>query len=321
MNGQRDWNEVWKRALDGLKYEGCVDYLNELVVTLWKYKLPDDVVATMLATISSYMKFEPFPTDDKYLTEGWSLTNYIWIKISSEGIGISEGIENEKQFIWFKNYIASELPQIVFKVFKLIIPEKKQNKRWRKELSDLLFKMKLMQVEINAGITKGWLDGIYPHLIELLELHRDFTEPEPQKRIYGFKLNPEKYYGAKIENVTYTLFEGLQKAKLIASNTKYYVFRTIFNPNDPIQPVVWRGKKNQLVYFFYRLYELGILQKKGKEHIFDWEKIRRCFIKEDGKSWELRNTRTMVTEFKKGTGIAQDKKMPIDNILNKVVKI
>jgi hypothetical protein len=320
MNNNRDWNEVWKKVLDGLKYKGCVDYLYDLSGTLWKYELPDDVVATVLTTISSYMKFEPFPTDDKYFTEGWSLSNRIWIKISSEGLGISEGIENEKQLIWFINYITGELPTIVFKVFKLIISEKKRNRHVQQELSDLLFKMKLTQVEINAGIIKGVLDGIYPHLIELLDLYLNFDAPEPEKRIYGFRLNFVEYNVEKKDKAIEMLFDGLKKAKLIDPDTEFNVFRTIFDSTREIEPVVWIGQTNQLLYFFWLLYRNGILQGKGKEHPHDWEKMEKCFVKKDNKSFLLKKNRKSFGEFDNKTGISVNKREPIKNLLDSIVK-
>jgi hypothetical protein len=326
MNSNRDWDKVWKRALDGLKYEGCVDYLYKLSTTLWKYKLPDDVVATTLATVSGYMKVALFPADDKYLTEDWSPTSLKWIKNLPKGTPISEGIKTEKQFEAFKNYMADVLPKLIFDIFKLLLSEKKRNRHVRKELSDLLSIMKLKQIEIKANKTKGVLDDIYPNLddiypnlIELLELYRSSFAPKPEEKNYGFMLNRKYNEWTKTELVR-RLFEGLMEAGLIDPETRLDVFRTIFDPDKEIKPVVWIGKdKNQLLYFFRQLYELGILPKKGEKHTYDLKRMDRCFVRENGESWELEKSKSMLSrEFPNNAGIKEDKKKPLDKIFNDI---
>jgi hypothetical protein len=311
--------EAWKQALSGLKYKECENYLFDLVVTLFKYRLPGDFVADILSTISSYMKFALFPADDKYLTEDWSLGNLKWLKKLPAGAPISEGIKNEKQFVMFKIYMVDVLPKIVFDTFQMFIADKKQSKRWRKELSDLLFEMEQKQVEIDTGIARSWLNYIYPGLIKLLKLHLSFSVPEPEKRIYGFRLNLIEYDVEKKDKAIEMLFDGLKKAKLIASDTQFNVFRTIFDSNSEIQPVVWTGQKNQLLYFFWLLYRRRILQGKGKEHPHDWEKMDRCFIKKDGKSWGLKKNRAMFRDFENRTGIEVNKREPIRTIIDEIV--
>jgi hypothetical protein len=319
MNSNRDWDKVWKRALDGLKYEGCVDYLYKLSTTLWKYKLPDDVVATTLATVSGYMKVALFPADDKYLPEDWSLGNLKWLKKLPAGAPISEGIKTEKQFEAFKNSMADVLPKLIFDIFKLLLSEKKRNRHVRKELSDLLSIMKLKQIEIKANKTKGVLDDIYPNLIELLELYLSPLAPKPKKGICGFRLN-KKYEQWKIDEAIRMLWDGLRKAELIDPVTNRKHFETIFDPDNEIQPVVWMGTKNQLLYFFERLYELGILKEEWEQHTYDWKRMDRCFVQENGESWELEKSKSMLSrELKKGAGIKEDKKQPLDKIFDDIV--
>jgi|YNPMSStandDraft_1061717.scaffolds.fasta_scaffold03801_9 hypothetical protein len=314
------WEEVWEQALSGLKYKECENYLVDLVVMLFKYGIPGDVVATILTTVSNGMKIAPFPTDDKYLTEDWSLTNLKWIKNLPKNIPITEGIETEKQFVVFKLYMTDVLPKLVFDHFQLFIADmKEESKRWRKELSDLLFEMKQKQVEIEAGVLTGWVSSIFPNLIKLLDLHLNYAPPEPEKRIYGFRINSKEYDVTKKDKVIEMLFDGLKKAKLIAPDTQFNVFRTIFDSNNEIQPVVWTGQKNQLLYFFWLLYRYEILQRKGKEHPHDWEKMEKCFVNKDGKSWELKNNRAMFRDFENRTGIEVNKREPIRHIIENIV--
>jgi hypothetical protein len=320
MSSNRTWEEVWEQALSGLKYKECENYLVDLVATLFKYRLPGDFVADLLATISSYMKFALFPADDKYLTEDWSLGNLKWLKKLPAGAPISEGIKTEKQFVMFKIYMVDVLPKLIFDTFQMFIADKKQSKRWRKELSDLLFEMEQKQVEIDTGIATSWLNNVYPGLIKLLKLHLTFSAPEPEKRIYGFRLNLIEYDVEKKDKAIELLFDGLKKAKLIASDTQFNVFRTIFDSTSEIQPVVWLGQKNQLLYLFWLLYRRRILQSKGKEHPHDWEKMDRCFVNQDGKSFELRKNRKSFGEFDNKTGIAVNKREPIKNLLDGIVK-
>jgi len=320
MSSNRTWEEVWEQALSGLKYKECENYLVDLVVTFFKYRLPGDFIANLLDTISSYMKFALFPADDKYLTEDWSLGNLKWLKKLPAGAPISEGIKTEKQFVMFKIYMVDVLPKLVFDTFQMFIADMKQSKRWRKELSDLLFEMEQKQVEIDTGLAGSWLNYIYPGLIKLLKLHLSFSVPEPDKRIYGFRLNLIEYDVEKKDKAIEMLFDGLKKAKLIASDTQFNVFRTIFDSTREIQSVVWLGQKNQLLYFFWRLYKLEILQGKGKEHPHDWEKMDRCFVNKDGKSFELKKDRKLFGEFVNRTGIAVNKREPIKNLLDSIVK-
>jgi len=319
MNSNRDWDEVWEQALSGLKYKECEKYLVDLVATLFRYRFPGDFIADILSTISSYMKFALFPADDKYLTEDWSFGNLKWLKKLPAGTPLSEGIKNEKQFVMFKICMVDVLPKIVFDTFQMFIADRKQSKRWRKELKDLLFEMEQKQAEIDTGIAKGWLNNIYPGLIKLLKLHLSFSVPEPEKRIYGFRLNFTEYNVEKKDKAIEMLFEGLKEAKLIDPDTQFNVFKTIFDSNSEIQPVVWTGQKNQLLYFFWLLYGRRILQAKGKEHPHDWEKIEKCFVKKDGKSWELKKNRAMFRDFEERTGIEVNKREPIRKIIDKIV--
>jgi CRISPR/Cas system-associated protein endoribonuclease Cas2 len=266
------------------------------------------------------MKFALFPADDKYLTEDWSLTNLKWIKNLPKDTPITEGIVTEKQFVVFKLYMTDVLPKLIFDIFLMFIADKKQSKRWRKELSDLLFEMKQKQVEIDTGLAKSWLNNVYPGLIKLLDLHLSFSVPEPEKRIYGFRLNLIEYDVTKKDKAIEMLFDGLKKAKLIAPDTEFNIFRTIFDSTSPIEPVVWTGQKNQLLYFFWLLYRRRILQGKGKEHPHDWEKMDRCFVKKDGKSFELKKDRKSFGEFDNKTGIAVNKREPIKNLLDSIVE-
>jgi len=313
-----NWEEVWEQALSGLKYKECENYLVDLVVMLFKYGLPGDFVATILTTVSSYMKFALFPADDKYLTEDWSLTNLKWLKNLPEGSPISEGIETEKQMVVFKLYMVDVFPKLVFDIFREFVVEKKQNKRCRKELNDLLVEMKEKQAEIDAGITKGGLNGVFPSLIKLLEIHLSNAAPEPEKRIYGFRLNSKEYDVEKKDKAIEMLFEGLKKAKLIAPDTEFKIFRTIFDSTSPIEPVVWTGQKNQLLYFFWLLYRYEILQRKGKEHPHDWEKMEKCFVNKENKSWELKKNRAMFRDFENRTGIEVNKREPIRHIIENI---
>jgi hypothetical protein len=317
MNSNRLW-VYYLEALEEIKYNECKNYLADLNVMLVKYRLPEDVVATVLANVANSMRTALFPADDKYLPEDWSPTGLKWIKNLPKDTPISEGIETEKQFVVFKNYMAYVLPKLIFDVFRMFIADKKRNRHVKKELSALLSQMEDIQIEIEGGIREGWLNDVYISLIKILKKHLNSPTPK-EKRIYGFMLNRRYKKWTKTELVN-RLFEGLKKAGLIDPGTRLDVFRTIFDPDKEIEPVVWIGKdKNQLLYFFERLYELGILQKKGGKHTYDWKRMDRCFVRQDGKSWELEKSKSMFSrEFKNNAGIKEDKKKPIDKIFDDI---
>jgi len=328
--------EAWKQAIEGLKYEECENYLVGFIAMLFEFKLPVDVIADALKIVSSYMKFDIFPADDKYFTEDWSLTDLHWVKSLPADAPLTKGIENEKQFVLFKTHMVTEFPRVFYDIFRRFVIKKESSKSGRKELSDLLSIMKLKQIEIETGIEIGWLNDVYPKyktgidtrwlnnvypaLIKFLEIRLNSPTPKPKKGIRGFRLNI-KYNEWTSNELIKRLFEGLMEAGLIDPETKLNVFRTIFDSTREIKPVVWIGtNKNQLLYFFWWLYKLEILQKKGGKHVHDWKKMDKCFVTQDNKSWELKKDRAMFDNFedKEHPGIAEEKKKPIDKIFNDI---
>lgn len=92
------------------------------------------------------------------------------------------------------------------------------------------------------------------------------------------------------DNIT-NLWDSLKKNNLISQDTSIHAFKKVFSGKEIAESIVWTGTPSDLYYFFYLIYTKHKLVSPMRQQ--QWKVLCKCFVQEDGSSFNPDNVRLL----------------------------
>jgi len=274
-----------------------------------------DIHKMIKATVKAWFEELEWPKDEyideilEYIKTG---ERNITFYLASKQIPVTKGVQTEKQFRFFVEYLNNVFPGTIGTMVNIWCMETKKEhpKRWREILEEgknkLMFHYYYDTAEEKYTFFAGYKYLDYAKLIEsFIQLHSRREKKEP--KIETFKIHPD----VKITKF-YQLYTLLVEKGFIPPNTDKQNFVDIFRGILPPHPIVWLGGKNVLAYLIKILRKRFLTNRR-----YPIKFINKCFIDKTQKSVSL--TRSLIYLADKST-IAQKKFELISQILDQISK-